>query len=430
MEKFVIRSGSSLRGKVKVSGAKNAVLKLMAASLLTDGKTVLSNVPKIRDVEMMAEVLRTLGAEAKRDSSHQMVIKADQKISFEAPYELVSQMRASIIVLGPLLARLGKARVAMPGGCNIGTRKIDLHIRGLEMLGATIELGHGYIEAQADSLKGNTIVLDFPSVGATENLLMAATLAKGTTIIENVAREPEVVDLAEFLSQMGAKIEGAGSTTIEIEGVDRLKGVDYAAVPDRIEAGTFLVAGAVTAGKVTVQGARADYLSLLISKLKEAGVEVRERPGGVEVSSSGHFKPVDVATLPYPGFPTDMQAQMMVPLSLAKGTSVITENVFENRFMFIDELNRMGANIRLEGHHAVVKGVKKLTGAPVRTPDLRAGAALVLAGLVAEGVTEVYDIYHIDRGYENFEAKLAHLGADIKRVEESTSASQVGLRSL
>lgn len=418
MYKYIIRGAKKLNGRVRASGAKNAVLKLMAASILARGKTVVRNAPKIKDVFIMAHVLERLGANVDLSQEGSVVIDTTDVLNGEAPYELVKQMRASIIVLGPLLARLQRAKVAMPGGCNIGSRKIDMHIQGLKKLGARFRVGHGYIQAQTDGLKGALLPLDFPSVGATENLLMAAVLAEGTTVIENAAREPEVVDLANFLQRMGAKIEGAGTTTIEIEGVSELNPVEYTVIPDRIEAGTFLVAGAITRGDVTVEGARPEHLELVLSKLEEAGIDVEQGDDFIRVSLGRRPRAVDIATLPYPGFPTDMQPQMVALLSLAKGTSIATENVFENRFIFMDELNRMGSDIRTDGHHAIVKGVRELTGAPVRVRDLRGGAALILAGLAAEGITEVGDIFHVDRGYEKFEEKLVSLGADITRVEE------------
>lgn len=415
-EKFIVHGGNRLEGTVSVSGAKNSALKLMAASILTEDACVLRNVPKIRDVFTMAEALETLGIQVDLGHPEGMVIKPGASLKFVTPYELVSQMRASIIVLGPLLARLGRAKVAMPGGCNIGSRKIDLHIMGLELLGAHIEVEHGYIDARADVLKGAVISLDFPSVGATENLLMAASMAEGRTILENAAREPEIADLADFLNKMGARIRGAGTSTMEIEGVRELRGTDHTVTPDRVEAGTLLVAGAITRGDVIVKGARIDHLRLVVAKLREMGFAVKELPDGLRILASERPEAVDIATLPYPGFPTDMQAQTMALLCLARGTSVVTENVFENRFMVADELNRMGGDVRVQGHHATIRGVEKVTGASVRAPDLRGGAALVLAGLAAEGVTEIADIFHIDRGYENFEHKLRTLGADITRV--------------
>lgn len=427
MYKYVIRGSKKLEGCVNVGGAKNAVLKLMAASILAEGKSTIKNVPKIKDVFTMGEVLVRLGAEVDYSKEQEITIDTTSSLNDEAPYELVSQMRASIIVLGPLLARLGSARVAMPGGCNIGSRKIDMHIQGLKRLGVNFRVGHGYIHAKADGLRGDLLPLDFPSVGATENLLMAAVLAEGTTVIENAAREPEIVDLANFLRKMGAKIEGAGTTTIEIEGVAQLRSVTYTVIPDRIEAGTFLIAGAITGGDIVVKKACGDHLELVLSKLREVGARIEQKADEIRVSMENRPRSVDVATLPYPGFPTDLQPQMIALLSKAEGASIVTENIFENRFIFVDELNRMGSDIRTEGHHAVVKGVKELTGAEVKVRDLRGGAALILAGLAAEGTTEVSDIFHVDRGYEKLEEKLVALGADIKRVERPYSVKEVEL---
>ncbi|MEW5706985.1 MAG: UDP-N-acetylglucosamine 1-carboxyvinyltransferase [Actinomycetota bacterium] len=425
--KFVIRGGKKLSGKVRICGAKNSALKLMAAALLADGPTILTNVPLITDVMTMAAVIERLGASVSYETPDTIKINPGYSLYAEAPYELVSQMRASIIVLGPLLARLGRARVAMPGGCNIGSRKIDMHIRGLELLGARFEVGHGFIDATAEKLVGNKITLDFPSVGATENLLMAATCAEGTTIISNAAREPEIADLATFLNQMGAQIEGIGSSTLQVTGVKRLKGVEYKVIPDRIETGTFLVAGAITNGDVLLEDVVPEHLELVISKLIDIGADIKVDGNKIRLKGCRKIKPVDLATLPYPGFPTDLQTLFMALLSMADGTSIITENIFENRFMFVNELNRMGSDIRTEGRHAVIQGVPKLTGAPVKAPDLRGGAALVVAGLAAEGVTEVLDIYHIDRGYQNLEHKLQMLGADIERLgaEERSSNLRV-----
>ncbi len=419
MEKYLINGGKKLEGTVKLSGAKNSALKLMAASLLCSQKVVLKNIPEINDVFTMAKVLKEIGTGVRfYKSSDKSIVEIDTSgiNRFEASYELVSQMRASIIVLGPLLARFGRAKVALPGGCNIGSRKIDLHLFGLELLGAKIEVEHGFIEAKANSLHGTLIPLSFPSVGATENVMMAATLANGTTIIENAAREPEIVDLADFLNKAGAKIKGAGTSTIEIGGVNSLKPEEHAVIPDRIEAGTFIMAGILTGGNVTVENACCEHLKIVLAKLKEAGAWIKEFPDKIRVSSRG-LKSVNAVTLPYPGFPTDLQAPMAVLLSLADGTSIITENVFESRFMVVDELNRMGADLNIHGHHLIVKGVGKLSGTTVCAPDLRGGAALVLAGLAAKGKTEVLNIFHIDRGYENFDKKLRLLGADIERVK-------------
>ncbi len=412
--KFVITGGKPLRGRVRVGGAKNSVLKLMAASLLTPEECLIHNAPRIADVEIMCEVLQHLGAEVER-SGESLRIRAGDFASREAPYHLVRRMRASIIVLGPLVARWGEARVAIPGGCNIGSRKIDMHLKGLAEMGAEITTEHGYVHACAPRLRGAHIVLDFPSVGATENLVMAAVGAEGTTRIENAAREPEIQDLIAFLLSMGADIEGAGTPVVEVTGPTPLHGTEHTAIGDRIEAGTLAVAAAVAGGEVAIEGADPGHLGMPLEKLRDAGVEIEVGGEGIRVRGGGAYRSVDLATLPYPGFPTDMQPQMMVLLSLAEGISVITENVFESRFMFVDELNRMGCDIAIEGHHAVVKGVGRLSGAEVSAPDLRAGAALVLAGLAAEGETHVLDIHHVDRGYERLEEKLTSLGADIRR---------------
>jgi UDP-N-acetylglucosamine 1-carboxyvinyltransferase len=413
--KFVIVGGKPLRGEVRVGGAKNSVLKLMAASLLTPDECILRNVPRITDVEIMVEVLRRLGAEVAWEGEG-LRIRSGEFSSREAPYQLVRRMRASIIVLGPLVARWGEASVAIPGGCNIGSRKIDMHLKGLAELGAEITSEHGYVHARASRLKGTHIILDFPSVGATENLIMAAVGAEGRTVIENAAREPEIQDLVSFLSSMGAEIEGAGTPVIEVTGPSQLRGAEHEAIGDRIEAGTLAVAAAVTAGEVAIRGIDPAYLGLPLEKLREVGVEVEEEKDRLLVRGRGGYGPADLATLPFPGFPTDLQPQMMVLLSLASGTSVITENVFESRFMFVDELKRMGCDINIEGHHAIVKGVGDLSGAEVCAPDLRAGAALVLAGLAAEGETHLLDVHHVDRGYQDLEGKLSRLGADITRV--------------
>jgi len=426
MRSIIVRGGRALHGEVRVEGAKNSVLKLMAASLLAPGVSRITNVPTISDIGVMAEVIRGLGAVVER-TDHALTVDATELTSFEAPYEMVSRMRASIAVLGPLVARLGQANVAMPGGCNIGSRKIDMHIRGLQELGVRIEFGHGFIHATApEGLKGANVTLDFPSVGATENLLMAAVLADGATVIDNAAREPEIADLADFLIGMGADIKGVGSPTITVVGVDALHPVEHRVVGDRIEAGTFLVAGALCGGPVTVRGFDPRHLSLVLTKLRATGCDVSLLPDGVTIERTGVVHPVDVQTLPYPGFPTDMQAQFMALMALAEGDCIITENVFENRFMFADELVRMGAEVRIEAHHAIVKGVDRLSGAPVRSPDLRGGAALVLAGLVAEGVTEIGDVYHVERGYERFVEKLGSLGADVEVQEEAISATSEG----
>ncbi len=416
MAKYVINGGVPLAGAVRVSGAKNSALKLMAASLLTTGKITLNNVPLIKDVFMMADVLREIGAEV--TIGHDAVeIDASGELSHTTPYELVRKMRASIVVMGPLLARLHRARVAMPGGCNIGPRQINFHLSGLEKLGARVGADHGFINVTTNGLTGDVISLDYPSVGATENVMMAACMAHGRTVIESAAREPEIIDLAKFLTSMGANISGAGSGTIIIEGVDELTGATHTVVPDRVEAGTFMVAAAATEGDVEVEGINPLHLEIFISKLRAIGVDVKEFDHSVRCQGNGDYSSTDIATLPHPGFPTDLQAPMIVLLSLATGHSIVTENVFENRFGFVDELNRLGANVRVSGHHAVVHGGSRLEGTIVEAPDLRAGAALVIAGLAASGSTEVGRIGHIDRGYEEFEQKLQALGADIQRVE-------------
>jgi UDP-N-acetylglucosamine 1-carboxyvinyltransferase len=414
MDRLFVTGGVRLSGSVRLSGAKNSALKLMAAALLAPGRTVLHNVPRIQDCLTMADVLEHLGESIAWDGSS-VFVDATELRSAEAPYELVSRMRASILVLGPLLARSGRANVAMPGGCNIGSRKIDLHLKGLQKMGATFEQEHGFLRATADRLRGAIISLDFPSVGATENVLMAAVAARGTTVIENAAREPELSDLAHFLIEMGARIDGVGTPTIEIEGVDEFHAVEHTVIPDRIEAGTYAVAACATGGSVLLEGARADHMDLVLEKLGEVGARIDVVEGGIEVALDGRPSPVDLVTLPYPGFPTDLQPQMMATLAAADGTSIVTENVFESRYMFVDELNRMGADIRTEGHHAVIRGVDRLSAAPVRALDIRAGAAMVIAALAADGVTEVGDMYHVDRGYEDFEAKLTVLGADVHR---------------
>jgi UDP-N-acetylglucosamine 1-carboxyvinyltransferase len=413
MERFVVSGGRPLKGDIRVRGAKNSALKLMAASLLAEGTFAIENMPDIADISTMRAVLDRLGCST-RSEAGTMTIAVPAEIGTEAPYDLVRAMRASIVVLGPLLARGSRARVAMPGGCNIGSRKIDLHLRGLERMGATIEYDHGYLNATG-SLHGAQIALDFPSVGATEHLLMAAVLAKGVTVLENAAREPEIQDLAAMLRRMGANIEGAGTPTITIDGVDRLHPVVHRVVGDRIEAGTFLIAAAATGGDVVVSDARTEHLDLVLSKLADAGANIEANADTIRLSMERRPRAVDFVTLPYPGFPTDLQPQMMVLCALAEGTSIATENVFESRFMFVDELARMGADIRTEGHHAVIRGTEELQAAPVSAPDLRAGAALVIAALAAKGTTEITGLGYIDRGYEDFEGRLRSLGADIVR---------------
>jgi UDP-N-acetylglucosamine 1-carboxyvinyltransferase len=421
MDRFLVTGGARLSGSVPVAGAKNSALKLMAASLLAPGRTVLRNAPRIQDCLTMVEVLQHLGAETLWDGD--LSIDARDLPTVEAPYELVSRMRASILVLGPLLARCGRARVAMPGGCNIGSRKIDLHMRGLERMGARFSAEHGYLEAVAPrGLSGAIISLDFPSVGATENVMMAAVAARGTTVIENAAREPELSDLADFLQEMGARIDGVGTPTIEIQGTAEFRPVTHAVIPDRIEAGTFAIAACATGGEVVLEGARGDHMDLVLAKLTELGADVVVTEAGIAVRQEGRPRAVDFVTLPYPGFPTDLQPQMMALLSVAEGTSIVTENVFESRFMFVDELNRMRADIRTEGHHAVIRGVERLSAAPVRALDIRAGAAMVIAALTADGVTAIEDMFHVDRGYQDFESKLAALGAEVRRERQLTPA--------
>ncbi|MGK2908041.1 MAG: UDP-N-acetylglucosamine 1-carboxyvinyltransferase [Desulfuromonadales bacterium] len=415
MDKLIIHGGRPLTGEVAVSGAKNAALPLLFATLLAPGPHRIGNLPCLRDITTAVRLLAELGADV--DNSNGILkITTEQINSMEAPYDLVRTMRASVLVLGPLLARYGKARVSLPGGCAIGARPINLHLKGLEAMGADIHLEHGYVEATTARLRGARIHLDTPTVGGTENLMMAATLAKGTTVLENAAREPEILDLARALQGMGASIEGAGSDTIIIEGVEALSPMDYHVMPDRIEAGTFLVAAAMTGGRVGVKGGRPEHMEALLSKLEEAGATVEFARGTLWVTGSAEIQSVNIKTQPYPGFPTDMQAQFMALMALGKGTSMITEAVFENRFMHVSELQRMGADISIEGHTAAVKGVSALLGAPVMATDLRASASLVLAGLAADNTTEISRIYHLDRGYEKLEEKFRGLGADIERV--------------
>lgn len=417
MERLIVKGGNRLVGTVKTSGAKNAVLPIIAASILGTSPSRLDEIPALEDVRTICAVLECLGIKVDASEPHTLKIDSREITSCEAPYELVRSMRASFLVMGPLLARKGYARISQPGGCAIGTRPIDLHLKGFEALGVKIEQGHGYIEASApEGMTGANIYLDFPSVGATENIMMAAAMANGTTVLENPAEEPEIVDLANYLNQMGARVRGAGTNVITIEGVSELHGVQHSVIPDRIEAGTYMIAAAMTDGDVIIENVLPEHQKPLIAKLREAGALVEEDIDRIHVVGSGKLKAVDIKTLPYPGFPTDMQAQMMAMLSVAEGRSKITETVFENRFMHVVELNRMGANITTEGRSAVITGPAHLTGCTVRATDLRAGAAMILAGLVAEGATEICDIYHIDRGYEEIAAKLTRLGADIKRV--------------
>lgn len=434
MEKIIVRGGKKLNGTVRVEGAKNAVLPVIAASLLaSNGKSIIHDVPELSDVYTINEVLRYLNAEVKFENNT-VYIDASRELTSEAPFEYVRKMRASVLVMGSLLARLGRARVALPGGCAIGTRPIDQHLKGFEAMGAVVQVGNGFIDAKVEGrLQGAKIYLDIPSVGATENIMMAATLAKGTTIIENCAKEPEIVDLANYLNSMGANVVGAGTETIRIEGVDELHGAEHTIIPDRIEAGTFITATAITGGNVLVKGAVPEHISALIAKLKEMGVEFVEEKDGLRVIAPEKLKAVDIKTMPYPGFPTDMQAQMMALLLTAEGTSMITETVFENRFMHVEEFRRMNANLKIEGRSVIVNGPAELQGAEVAATDLRAGAALVIAGLAADGYTRVTELKHIDRGYVNFHGKLAALGADIERVkveeksEESSTTTSIAM---
>lgn len=419
MDIIRVEGGHAIEGSVCVSGAKNSALKLMAATLLAPGKTTLTNVPNISDVHVMGKVLKRMGATIEVVDEHSLVIDTSSVDSWEAPYELVAKMRASTAVMGPLLGRFGRAKIAMPGGCNLGARKIDMHILGLEALGVEFDTDHGYIYADASKgLTGTSVTLEFASVGATENLIMAAVKAEGETVIDNAAREPEIVDLANMLNKMGAKITGAGTPVVTIEGVDELHPVEHRVVGDRIEAGTFLVAGAIMASEqgVEVAGFNPVHLGMVLRKMELMGIRTERTENGMKVYRADRIAPVDIQTLPFPGFPTDMQAQVMVLSALADGTSIITENIFENRFMFASELSRMGANIRVEDHHALIHGVDGFSGAQVVSPDLRGGAALVIAGLIAEGVTEVSAIHHIYRGYERFVEKLTALGACVERV--------------
>jgi UDP-N-acetylglucosamine 1-carboxyvinyltransferase len=421
MDKFIIHGGSKLKGSVRIGGAKNAALPIMAASLLTSGKVTLRNVPDLRDIASISEILQVLGMRVERTAPTTVEMETVDDTKVEAPYELVSTMRASICTLGPLLAKRGRARVSMPGGCVIGVRPIDLHLKGLKALGAHVEVKHGYLEAKAKRLRGAEIYLGGPygsSVLGTANVMMAAVLAVGETVIENAACEPEIQDLAHFLNRCGARIEGIGRPILVIRGVDRLHGTDYKVIPDRIEAGTFIIAGAITGSRITVTNVRARHLAAFLDKLGQTGVKFLRKGNSIEVVPPRRPGAVDLITLPYPGYPTDLQAQIAAYLSCADGISLITEKIYPDRFMHVAELTRMGADIRKEGSSAIVHGVRKLSGAPVMASDLRASAALVLAGLVAEGTTEIGRVYHIDRGYEKIEEKLNALGANIERVWE------------
>lgn len=418
--KFLVEKCGPLRGEVEISGSKNAVLPILAATLMSEGQCEINDVPALRDVDVMCRLLRSMGSEVREDYANNAIyVETANIVAEEVPYELVKRMRASFFVMGPLLAKTGKARIAQPGGCAIGERPIDLHLKGLRILGARISESHGFVEAAADKLKGGKVYLDFPSVGATENIMMAATLAEGQTVIENAAEEPEIVDLANFLNKMGARIKGAGTDTIKIEGVERLHGTRHAVIPDRIETGTFMLAAAITRGDVLIKNSVPDHVKPVIAKLMECGVVIEDTDEGMRVR--GDVNPListDIKTLPYPGFPTDMQSLFMALLTTTEGPSIVIETVFENRFMHVGELNRMGANIKIDGKSALIAGNRKLQGAQVLSTDLRAGAALVLAGLTAEGITEVSEIYHIDRGYEKFKEKLNGLGAKVRRIDD------------
>lgn len=421
MDKIVVKGGKRLEGTVVVEGAKNAVLPILTATLLpSEGQSVLTNVPKLSDVDTINNVLTHLNAEIEYEADNNTVkVDSSNPLKIEAPYEYVSKMRASILVMGPLLAREGHARVALPGGCAIGSRPIEQHLKGFEALGAEIELHNGFIEATTpNGLKGSKIYLDFPSVGATQNIMMAAVLADGKTEIQNVAREPEIVDLANYLNEMGAQVHGAGTDTIKIIGVDHLVGAEHSIIPDRIEAGTFMIAGAITRGNINVIGAIREHMSSLVSKLEEAGVQITEIKDGLNIQVPGEIKAIDVKTMPHPGFPTDMQSQIMALLLTANGTSKITETVFENRFMHVEEFKRMNADIFINGRSAMITGHDDLQGADVKATDLRAGAALILAGLVFDGYTNVTELKHLDRGYVDFHGKLKTLGADVERIND------------
>jgi UDP-N-acetylglucosamine 1-carboxyvinyltransferase len=421
VDKIIVRGGRKLEGEVTVSGSKNAALPILIASLLTSEACVYQGIPDLVDIKTTLKLLAGLGVDVDKQSwardSGDLTIRAERVKNFEASYDLVKTMRASFLVAGPLLARFGRAHVSTPGGCAIGTRPVNLHLKGLAAMGASIDQVHGYIEARAEKLRGTKIYLDLPSVGATENLMMAASLAEGTTVIENAAKEPEIEDLAEVLNKMGAKVHGAGGDIVQIEGVTSLHGVTHTVIPDRIEAASFVIAGALAGGEIRVKNARPNHLDAFFIKLKETGVSLFNEDGGIRVKGNGRVQSVDITTLPYPGFPTDLQAQMMVLMSVADGVSVITETIFENRFMHAQELDRMGADIRLEGNRAVIRGVKELSGAPVMATDLRASVSLILAGLTANGTTEISRVYHLDRGYEHIERKLSTLGAAIERIK-------------
>ncbi len=417
MPRIRVRKSDPLKGNVKIDGAKNAVLPIIAATLLANDICVLKSVPNLRDVHVISDLLRHLGARVDyRDGV--LTVDSTNIITYEAPYDLVKKMRASFLVMGPLLARFNHTKISMPGGCAIGTRPIDLHLKGFKALGANINMDHGFVEAKTEVLKGNKLYLDFPSVGATQNIMMTAVLADGVTIIENAAEEPEIVDLANFLNEMGASVRGAGTNTIKIKGVKSLHGAEHTIIPDRIEASTYMVAAAMTKGDVTIENVIIDHLKPVIAKLTEAGAHVIEGENTIRVVGPESIKPIDIKTLPHPGFPTDVQAQFMAMLTVAHGTGVVIETVFENRFMHVNEFNRMGANIKIDGRSAVVNGVKSLVGADVTATDLRAGAALILCGLIADGITNIGEIYHIQRGYVDIDKKFRQLGGNVEIVED------------
>lgn len=417
MAKILVKKSNPLRGSVKIDGAKNAVLPIIAATLLGNGKSTIKGVPNLRDVHVISDLLRHVGAEVDY-TDNVLTVDASNISTCEAPYELVRKMRASFLVMGPLLARFNHTKISMPGGCAIGTRPIDLHLKGFKYLGANIEMDHGFVEATTKKLTGAKLYLDFPSVGATENIMMAASLADGITIIENAAEEPEIVDLANFLNEMGASIKGAGTNTIRINGVKELKGAEHTVIPDRIEAATYMVAAAMTKGDITIENVMMEHLKPVVAKLKEAGCEIIETDNAVRVIGPDVIKPIDIKTLPHPGFPTDVQAQFMAMMTISNGTGVAIETVFENRFMHVAEFNRMGANIKIEGRSAIVNGVDQLHGAKVNATDLRAGAALILCGLIAEGETQIGEIYHIQRGYVDIDKKITALGGNIEIIED------------
>lgn len=413
MERILVRKSLGLKGSIRVDGSKNSILPILAATLLSKEECIIHDIPYLQDVHVMCQLLKVLGAKVEKIGDNTLKISAENIATCEAPYELISKMRASFLVMGPLLARCKNAKVYMPGGCAIGTRPIDLHLKGFKYLGSEIKSENGYVNAKTEKLVGNDIYLDFPSVGATENIIMAATLAEGETILENAAEEPEIVDLANFINSMGGNIVGAGTKTIRIKGVKKLHKTEHTVIPDRIEAGTYMVAAAATGGDVTIENVVSSHLQPIIAKLREAGARVEEYDDKLRVISDGKIKPVDIKTLPYPGFPTDMQAQFMAMLSISDGTSIIHETIFENRFMHANELSRMGVDVKIEGSSAILKGSSKLSGAKVKATDLRAGAALIIAGLLADGETEITEVYHIKRGYANIIDKLQGIGANI-----------------